>query len=204
MQNAKTGLWDQIAEITKIRPDQLSYKLISKGREFICSRRMLRPISSSDNFCHPKKPDVLHPPSPSSPTGHHISLGDLSSSTCKTSHNTVTPTSHYNDHPHQSWVPANQSLNPLRPSPPINAKQTTTESLINQGIQRPSCNLTGHHSEMGSAPYASSSFYVCCYSSAGARTNEPIVSNIGLNYMNLDPELMPGSCLLYTSPSPRD
>ena len=98
MQNAKTGLWDQIAEITKIRPDQLSYKLISKGREFVRSRRMLRPTSPSDNFRHSQKPDVLHSPLPAPSIDHHISLCDISAPwPCKTFNNTVTPTSRFND-----------------------------------------------------------------------------------------------------------
>ena len=148
MQNAKTGHWDQIAERTKIRPDKLSYKLISNRREFIRSRRMLRPISTSDNLRHSQKPDVLHSPSPAPSTVHHISLCDISApSPCKTFNNTVTSVSHFNDQLQQSWVQANQSLNPLHPNPPTNARPTTTESSINHGTQWPSCNLIRHHSD---------------------------------------------------------
>ena len=43
---------------------------------------------------------------------------------------------------------------------------------------------------MGSAPYASSSLNVCCYSSVGTKTNESITNNIGPDYMNLPPSLL--------------
>ena len=119
---------------------------------------MLRPISSPDNLRHSKKPDVLHSPSPAPSTNHHLSLCDLSnSSPCKTFNNSITPASCFNKQ--QSWVQANQNLSPLRPSPQTNAKQTTTESLINPGTQRLSYNSTGLLSEVGSVPFASSSPY---------------------------------------------
>ena len=91
MQNAKTGLWDQVTEVTEMRPDKLSYKLICKGRELLRSRHMLRPVPTSHKLHHSPGPDVLHSTSPASSSVHHISVCDVpTSSSCDTFDNTVT------------------------------------------------------------------------------------------------------------------
>ena len=54
VQDPKTNLWDKKGVIISVRPDKLSYNVECEGREFLRSRKMLRPVPNQG-------PNVTHP-----------------------------------------------------------------------------------------------------------------------------------------------
>ena len=61
VQDPHSGQWADEAVITRIRPDGLSYELLSSGRSFVRSRKMLRVLPNFVAFTSPLLPS---PPSP--------------------------------------------------------------------------------------------------------------------------------------------